>query len=388
MKTHSDRFAGTDPVSFVEQCLMSLRKIEGTDLFLTTAVPPMVKVNGALKPIADRILDHHDTSELAMALMRDDVYSKFTESREANFAMQFAGAGRFRINAFIQRGSIGLVFREIKAAIPSLEELGVPPVLKSLVNEKRGLILIVGGSGAGKTSTLASLIDHRNHTTQSHIISLEDPIEFLHHPARSVVTQREIGLDTMSWESGLKNALRQAPDALVLGEVRDRTAMEYAMHFSETGHLALSTLHANSASQAIERVVNLFPEDMREQIWIDMSLNLKAVVCQRLVPREHQETGQKGRVAAFEVLINTPLVAKRLMQADVHGLRELMERGADHGMKTVDQSLFELYEEGIIRYEDALRFAESVNDLKLAIKLNSQRFKHEQDSTGPALSLL
>ncbi|MFN7834543.1 MAG: PilT/PilU family type 4a pilus ATPase [Burkholderiaceae bacterium] len=366
-----------DPLGYIETCLKTLRARRATDLFLTVACPPTLKLDGANVPLDQPVLSAEQTEELARLLMKPEQWQDFKQTREANFAQQFPVYGRFRVNVFVQKGHVGIVMREICEAVPQAASLGIPASVLPMVMLKRGLILIVGSAGSGKTTTLAALVDHRNRSSRSHIVSLEDPIEFIHQPQGCIVTQREIGSDTESWASGLKNALRQSPDMMVIGEIRDRATMEYALNFAETGHLCLATLHCNNSSQAIERILNLFPEERQQQAWLDLSMNLRAIVGQRLVPLQKPGADGKGRMAVHEVLVNTPLVADLLLRGELHSLREIMDKGRDHGMQTFDQALFDLYERDLIRYEDCLRFAESVNDLKLSINLRSQRFRQD-----------
>ena len=377
----------SDARTFVESCLKILRQRKATDLFLTAGSPPTLKLNGVNLPLSQPPMTPQRTAEIAQDLLRDELRSEFKATNEANFAIQWENCGRFRVNIFVQKGCVGIVMREIRMDVPAAADIGLPNVLTQMVMLKRGLILFVGSAGSGKSTSLAAMVDHRNRLSRSHIISLEDPIEFVHQSLGCIVTQREIGADTASWDTGLKNALRQSPDMMVIGEVRDRTAMEYALNFAETGHLCMATLHANNSSQAIERVMNMFPEDRRQQVWMDLSINLRAIVGQRLVPLETVKADGNGRVAAHEVLVNTPLVADMLLRGELHVLRDIMDKSSDHGMQTFDQSLFKLYDDGLIRFEDALRFAESVNDLRLTIKMKSARFRAQGGDQGTVANL-
>ena len=354
---------------FITDLLRLMLGRGGSDLFLTADFPPAIKVDGAVTKVSPQPLTAQHTLELARALMNDKQAAEFEQSKECNFAIAPSGIGRFRVNAFIQQGRVGMVLRTIPMELPSIDGLALPQVLKEVVLSKRGLVIMVGGTGSGKSTSLAAMIDWRNQHTQGHIITVEDPIEFVHPHKNCIVTQREIGLDTDSWEIALKNTLRQAPDVIMMGEIRDRETMEHAIAFSETGHLCLATLHANSANQALDRIVNFFPDERRAQLLMDISLNMRAFISQRLLPRI---TG-RGRVAAVEVLLNSPLISDLIFKNEVAEIKELMKRSREQGMQTFDQALFDLYEAGQITYEDAMRNADSVNDLRLQIKLNSTR---------------
>jgi twitching motility protein PilU len=354
---------------FVHDLLGLMLRRQGSDLFLTADFPPAVKIDGRVTKVSAQPLTAQHTRALAAALMSPAQAAEFERTRECNFAVAPEGLGRFRVNAFVQQGRTGLVLRTIPSQLPSIDALGLPPVLKDVVMHPRGLVVLVGGTGSGKSTTLAAMIDWRNEHTQGHIVTVEDPIEFVHPHRNCIVTQREIGLDTEGWEAALKNALRQAPDVVVMGEIRDREAMEHALAFAETGHLCMATLHANSTNQALDRIIAFFPADRRTQLLMDLGLNLRAFVSQRLLPRE----GGRGRVAAVEVLLNSPLIADLVIKGDGPGVKELMKRSRELGMQTFDQSLFELYEAGLVAHEDALRHADSVNDLRLQIKLHSRR---------------
>jgi twitching motility protein PilU len=314
----------------------------------------------------------------ARAIMSDKQAAEFERTKECNFAISPAAIGRFRVNAFMQQGKVGLVIRVIPNSVPTIDGMGLPPVLKDVVMSKRGLCILVGATGCGKTTTLAAMVDWRNDQSFGHIITIEDPVEFVHAHKNCVVTHREIGLDTDNWDIALKNTLRQAPDVIMMGEIRDRTTMEHAIAFSETGHLCLATLHANNSNQALERILNFFPEDRRPQLLMDLSLNLRAIVSQRLVPRQDN----KGRTAAVEILLNTPLISDLVFKGEVSEIKEVMKKSRNLGMQTFDQSLFDAYESQLISYEDALRNADSLNDLRLQIKLNSQRAKTQDLAAG------
>ncbi|MGC3963240.1 MAG: PilT/PilU family type 4a pilus ATPase [Rhodocyclaceae bacterium] len=355
-------------IKFMNDLLKLMTSKKGSDLFITTGFPPAIKIDGKIVPQSNQLLSPQHTAELARAIMNDRQAAEFEATKECNFAISPSGIGRFRVNAFVQQGRIGLVARTIAQKIPTLDELGLPAVLKEIAMTKRGLVIFVGGTGTGKTTSLAAMVNYRNENSQGHIITLEDPIEFVHQHKNCVITQREVGLDTDSWEAGLKNTLRQAPDVILMGEIRDRETMDYAVAFAETGHLCLATLHANSSNQAIDRIINFFPEDRRPQLLMDLSLNLRALVSQRLLPMRDR----KGRVPAIEVMLNSPLISDLIFKGEVHEIKEVMRRSRELGMQTFDQALFDLYEAGLITFEDALRNADSVNDLRLQIKLNSK----------------
>ena len=354
---------------FLQELLRLMVHRRGSDLFLTAGFPPALKLDGQVTPVAAQSLSALQTQALARAVMSEAQWQEFERSKECNFAIAPAGIGRFRVNAFRQQGQTGLVLRVIPTTVPTLDGLVMPAVLKDVVMAKRGLCILVGATSSGKSTTLAAMVDWRNENSQGHIITIEDPIEFVHPHKRCVVTQREVGLDTDSWEVALKNTLRQAPDVILMGEIRDREAMEHAVAFAETGHLCLATLHANNANQALDRIVNFFPEERRSQLLMDLSLNLRALISQRLVPRQD---GQ-GRVAAVEVLLNSPLVSDLIFKGQVGEIKEAMKKSRNLGMQTFDQALFELFEAQAISLEDALRHADSLNDLRLQIKLHSQR---------------
>jgi twitching motility protein PilU len=353
---------------FLNDLLRLMVGKNGSDLFLTAEFPPAFKIDGRVTPVSTVPLTSQHTIELARALMNDRQAAEFEARKEVNFAISPTSIGRFRVNAFMQLGRVGIVLRTIKSEIPTLEGLRLPPVLRDLAMSKRGLVFVVGATGSGKSNTLAALIGHRNENSAGHIVTIEDPVEFVHPHRNSIVTHREIGVDTESWEIALRNTLRQAPDVIMIGEIRDRQTMEHAVAFSETGHLCLATLHSNSANQALDRIINFFPEDKRQQLLMDLSLNLRAIVSQRLIPL----AGGAGRVPAVEVMLNSPLIAELVFKGEVGLIKDIMKKSREMGMQTFDQHLFQLYEEGLIVYEDALRNADSVNDLRLNIKLNSR----------------
>lgn len=355
-------------LKFMHDLLRLMTHKKGSDLFITDGFPPAIKIDGKLTPVSNQVLTGAHTLELARAIMNDRQAAEFEATKECNFAISPPGIGRFRANAYIQRGRVGLVCRAINMNIPSMDELGLPPILKELASCKRGLILVVGGTGTGKSTTLAAMTDFRNAHSYGHIITIEEPIEYIFEHKNCIVTQREVGIDTDNWDIALKNTLRQAPDVIIMGEIRDREGMEYAIAYAETGHLALATLHANNANQTIDRIINFFPEEKRDQLLMDLSLNLRAIVSQRLVPRK----GGKGRLAAIEVLLNTPYIADLIGKGNIPDIKEVMKKSKEPGMITFDQALFDLYEAGRISYEDALRNADSINDLRLRIKLNSR----------------
>ncbi len=363
---------------FINDLLALLIARKGSDLFITADFPPAIKVDGKVVKVSAQPLSPQHTLVLARTIMSDKQAAEFERTKECNFAIAPSGIGRFRVSAFVQQGHIGLVLRVIPATIPTIDGLGVPPVLKDVVMNKRGLCILVGATGSGKSTTLAAMIDWRNEKAFDHIITIEDPVEFVHPHKNCIVTQREVGLDTESWHAALKNTLRQAPDVILMGEIRDRETMEHAIAFSETGHLCLATLHANSANQALDRIVNFFPEERRPQLLMDVSLNLRAIVSQRLLPMQKG----KGRVAAVEVMLNSPLIADLIFKGEVAEIKEIMKKSRNLGMQTFDQALFDLYETNQVTYEDALRNADSVNDLRLQIKLNSQRSKTTDLAAG------
>jgi twitching motility protein PilU len=350
----------------------------GSDLFITSGFPPAIKIDGKMTPVSSQPLSGSHTSDLARAIMNDKQAAGFELSKEANFAISPGDLGRFRVSAFMQMGCVGMVLRVITTTIPKFEDLELPDVLKDVIMTKRGLVIMVGATGSGKSTTMAAMVGYRNENSYGHIITIEDPVEFVHPHRNCVITQREVGVDTDSFEAALKNSLRQAPDVIQIGEIRDRETMEHAIAFAETGHLCLATLHANSANQALDRIINFFPEERRQQLLMDLSLNMKGLISQRLIPRK--ET--KGRVVAIEIMLNSPLISDLIFKGDVHEIKEIMKKSRELGMQTFDQALFDLYEADKISYEDALRNADSVNDLRLNIKLNSKHAKNRDLSAG------
>ena len=363
---------------FINDLLKLMISRNGSDLFITADFPPAVKVDGKITKVSPQPLNASHTLTLARSIMNDKQVAEFERTKECNFAVAPPGVGRFRVNAFIQQGKVGMVMRTIPMTLPTIDGLGVPQILKEIVTAKRGLCILVGATGSGKSTTLAAMVDWRNENSFGHIITIEDPIEFVHPHKNCVVTQREVGLDTESWGAALKNTLRQAPDVILMGEIRDRETMEHAVAFSETGHLCLATLHANSANQALDRIINFFPEERRGQLLMDLSLNLKALVSQRLIPR--QDT--KGRAAVVEIMLNSPLISDLIFKGDVAEIKEIRKKSRNLGMQTFDQALFDAYEANLITFEDALRNADSLNDLRLQIKLNSQRGRAQDLSAG------
>ncbi len=336
-----------------------------SDLFITAGMPPSMKINGRLKPVSQSTLTPEQAREVVLSVMTADQRKEFDTQHECNFAISSSGVGRFRVSAFYQRNHCGMVLRRIETTIPSIEELSLPPVIKNLAMTKRGLIIFVGATGTGKSTSLASMIGYRNQNSTGHIITIEDPIEYVHQHAGCIVTQREVGIDTDSFETALKNTLRQAPDIILIGEIRTRETMDHAIAFAETGHLCLATLHANNANQAMDRIINFFPEERRDQLLMDLSLNLKSILAQQLIPTPDG----KGRRVAVEVLINTPLASDMIRKGEVHNLKDLMKRSNQQGMKTFDQALYELYRDGEITQDDALHYADSANEVRLMIKL-------------------
>ena len=333
--------------------------------------PPAVKIDGKVTPVSKTKLTSENTKALCYAIMNDRQLKEYEATKECNFAIAPTGIGRFRANAFIQQSACGLVLRTIETEVPNLDKLGLPEVMKEIIMTKRGLVIMVGGTGSGKSTSLAAMIDHRNANSFGHIITIEDPIEYVHPHKNCILMQREVGVDTDDWGIALKNTLRQAPDVILLGEIRDRETMEFGIAFAETGHLAVATLHANSSNQALDRIINFFPEERRQQLLMDLSLNLKGVISQRLL----KKTDSKGRVAAIEVLLNSPLISDLILKGEVHSIKEIMSKSNELGMKTFDQALFDLYEEDLITLEDALRNADSMNELRLRIKLEGKAAK-------------
>ena len=373
----------TNPPSAKDELFTWLRhmnKYKGSDLFITTNFPPAMKVDGKITPITDEPLTSEKCMEIAFSIMSTKQIEEFSSTNECNFAISLPDTSRFRVNAMVQRGAAALVFRSITSKIPNFDSLNLPPVLKDVVMKKRGLVIFVGGTGSGKSTSLAAMVDHRNENCQDHIITIEDPIEFVHQHKKSIITQREVGVDTENWFAALKNTLRQAPDVILIGEIRDRETMDYALAFAETGHLCLATLHANNSNQALDRIINFFPEERRTQLLTDLSLNLQAFISQRLIPRE----GGKGRVAAVEILLNSPIISEMIQKGEIHSIKEMMKKSTAMGMQTFDQALYELYERGDISFQDAIKNADSAHDLRLDIQLRSRRAQN----AGPDLELI
>src|ERR1700754_2851701 len=370
-------------IRLMQDLLRRMVEKKGSDLFITAGFPPAIKVDGEIRPQSDRSLTAEQSASLVRAIMNDRQTKEFDATKECNFAIAPPGIGRFRVSAFVQQGYTGAVVRTINAKIPTLEELELPPVLKEVVLSKRGFVILVGGTGSGKSTSLAAMVGYRNEKTRGHIVTIEDPVEYVHAHKGCVVTHREVGVDCETWHLALKNTLRQAPDVILIGEIRDRETMEYGIQFAETGHLVLATLHANSANQALDRVINFFPDERREQLLMDLSLNIRALISQRLIPRE----SGSGRIAATEVMLNSPLIQDLIFKGEVAKIKEVMSRSTRLGIKTFDQSLFELYESGYISYEDALRNADSKNELRLRIKLESRR-EHVDAGDGGALQIV
>jgi twitching motility protein PilU len=365
-------------IKFMRDLLKLMVEKRGSDLFITVGFPPAIKVDGKVSPVSKSNLTSENTKAMVYAIMNDKQLKEFEATKECNFAVSPVGIGRFRTNAFVQQGYCGLVMRTIQTNVPTIDKLGLPEVLKDVVMTKNGLVIMVGGTGSGKSTSLAAMIDYRNTNSYGHIITVEDPIEFVHNHKNCIIMQREVGVDTDDWDIALKNSLRQAPDVILLGEIRDRETMEFGIAFAETGHLAMATLHANSANQAMDRIINFFPEDRRQQLLMDLSLNLKAVISQRLLKRRDGE----GRVAAIEILLNSPLIQDLILKGDIPEIKEIMKRSNEIGMKTFDQALFDLYEADMITYEDALRNADSMNELRLRIKLEGKASKDTDKMAG------
>jgi len=365
-------------IKFVHELLRVMVSKRASDLFVTAGFPPAFKVDGKMTPVSNQSLTPTHTMEVARAIMNDKQAQEFEANKECNFAISPQGIGRFRVNAFVQQGRIGLVLRTITTTIPRFEDLGLPDILKDVVMTKRGLVIVVGATGSGKSTTLAAMLGYRNENSYGHIITIEDPVEFVHDHKNCLITQREVGVDTESWHAALKNTLRQAPDVILIGEIRDRETMDYAIAFAETGHLALATLHANSSNQALDRIINFFPEERRAQLLMDLSLNLKGMISQRLIPKRDGP----GRVAAIEIMLNSPLISDLIFKGEVHEIKEIMKKSRELGMQSFDQALFDLYEGGLISYEDAMRNADSMNELRLAIKLHGHEAKEKDMLTG------
>ncbi len=362
-------FNGEQAKAYIVKLLTAMSAAGGSDLFISKDFPPSMKLQGAMKPLVNQKLSAEIARELAYALMNERQRGEFERDLEANFAVSIPGVSRFRVNIFVQQQNVGMVVRTIVNDIPTLDQLALPPILKELVMTKRGLVLVVGATGSGKSTSLAAMIHHRNCSSAGHIVTVEDPVEFVHQSQLSLITHREVGIDTHSWHNALKNTLRQAPDVILIGEVRDTETMEHAIAFAETGHLCLGTLHSNSANQTIDRIINFFSEERRKQLLMDLSSNLKAIISQRLI---RTEDGM-GRRAAMEILINTPIIADKLLKGEFHEIKEIMQKSRELGMMTFDASLFELYDEGAIGYDEAIRNADSANELRLNVKLHSKR---------------
>ncbi|MDN5936957.1 MAG: PilT/PilU family type 4a pilus ATPase [Nitrosospira sp.] len=371
-------------VRLTQNLLRKMVEKEGSDLFITTGFPPAIKVDGQIHKATDTPLTAEQSAMMVRSIMNDKQIKEFDGTKECNFAISPQGIGRFRVSAFIQQGMVGAVLRTITTEIPTLAELELPPILKDVVMNKRGLVIVVGGTGSGKSTTLAAMIGHRNANSKGHIISIEDPVEYVHPHQGCVITQREVGVDTESWHAALKNTLRQAPDVILIGEIRDKATMEYGIQFAETGHLCLATLHANSANQALDRIINFFPEERRQQLLMDVSLNTKAFVSQRLIPRE----SGVGRVAAMEIMLNSPLIADLIFKGEVSHIKEIMAKSTRLGMQTFDQALFTLYEDSVISYEEAMRNADSKNELRLRVKLESKREDGVTEQQAESLNIL
>jgi twitching motility protein PilU len=371
-------------IRLMQDLLRRMVDRKGSDLFITAGFPPAMKIDGEVRPQTDKVLAPEQSAVLVRSIMNDRQTREFDSTKEANFAIAPAGIGRFRVSAFVQQGHTGCVIRQINATIPAIEELELPAILKDIVMSKRGIVIVVGATGSGKSTTLAAMVGYRNEKTRGHIVTIEDPVEYVHAHRGCVVTHREVGVDTDSWHTALKNTLRQAPDVIMIGEIRDRETMEYAIQFAETGHLVLATLHANSSNQALDRAINFFPEEKREQLLMDLSLNIRSLVSQRLVPREKTE----GRIAAVEIMIGTPLVSDLIFRGEVTKIKEVMARSNRLGMKTFDQALFDLYEAGTISYEEGLRNADSKNELRLRIKLESKREDRLQAEASSTLRIV
>src|ERR1700674_190802 len=363
---------------FMHELLRVMVSRRASDLFITVGFPPAIKVDGKLTPVSNQTLTPQHTIELSRAIMNEKQQKEFEDTQECNFALQVPAIGRFRCNAFIQMQRVGIVLRTITTQIPKMEDLGLPPILTDIALAKRGLVIFVGATGSGKSTSLAGMVGYRNENSYGHIITIEDPVEYVHEHRNCIVSQREVGVDTDNWFAALKNTLRQAPDVILIGELRDRDTMEYAIAFAETSHLCLTTLHANNANQALDRIINFFPEDRRQQLLMDLSLNMRAFISQRLITRKDGV----GRVAAVEVMLNSPLISDLIFKGEVHEIKELMSRSRELGMQTFDQALFDLFDNELISYEDALRNADSVNDLRLRIKLESKGSKDRDLTAG------
>ena len=371
-------------VRLTQNLLRKMVERNGSDLFITRGFPPAIKVDGTIHKATDTPLSADQSAMMVRSIMNDKQIKEFDATKECNFAIAPQGIGRFRVSAFIQQGYVGAVLRTITTEIPTLEDLELPPILKDVVMNKRGIVIVVGGTGSGKSTTLAAMIGHRNENSRGHIVSIEDPVEYVHPHKGCVITQREVGIDTETWHNALRNTLRQAPDVILIGEIRDRETMQYAIQFAETGHLCLATLHANSANQALDRIINFFPEERRHQLLMDLSLNTRGFISQRLIPRE----GGIGRIAAMEIMLNTPLIADLIFKGEVGQIKDIMAKSTRLGMQTFDQALFDLYEGGTISYEEAMRNADSKNELRLRIKLESKRDSSIADRQSESLRIM
>ncbi len=365
-------------IKFMLDLLKLMRQRNASDLFITVGFPPAMKIDGKMTPVTKQALTPENAKALTYCIMNDRQLKEFEATKECNFAISPPGVGRYRCNAYVQQGHPGLVVRTITTEVPNLDKLGLPEVLKDLVMTKNGLIIMVGGTGSGKSTSLAAMIDYRNANSYGHIITIEDPIEYVHPHKNCVIMQREVGVDTDDWDIALKNTLRQAPDVILLGEIRDRETMEFAIQFAETGHLALATLHANNANQALDRIINFFPEERRGQLLMDLSANLRSIISQRLLKKRDG----KGRVAAIEIMINSPLIKDLILKGELHSIKPIMAKSNELGMKTFDQALFDLYEAEQITFDDAIRYADSANELRLRIKLESKAAKERDVMDG------
>ena len=366
----------------MQTLLKKLVGMNGSDLFITAGFPPAIKVDGEIHRAGEQALTPEQSAVIVRSIMNDKQAREFDATKECNFAISPQGIGRFRVSVFIQQGAVGAVLRTIITDIPTFEQLELPDILQDVAMTKRGLVIMVGATGSGKSTTLAAMVGYRNDNSRGHIVTIEDPVEYVHPHRKCIITQREVGVDTDNWHNALKNTLRQAPDVILIGEIRDRETMEYGIQFAETGHLCLATLHANSANQALDRVINFFPEDKRDQLLMDMSLNIQALVSQRLLPR----SGGKGRVAAMEIMLRSPLIADLILKGEVPQIKEIMAKSTRLGMKTFDQDLFDLYEAGKIDYEEAMRNADSKNELRLRVKLESKRGGEAAEAGGLELA--
>ncbi len=365
-------------IKFMLDLLKLMLKKKASDLFITSGFPPAMKIDGKMTPVSKQALTTESAKALTYSIMNDRQLKEYDATKECNFAVSPPGIGRFRCNAFVQQGRPGLVMRTISTDVPSIDALRLPDVLKDVIMTKNGLVIMVGGTGSGKSTSLAAMIDYRNTNTYGHIITIEDPVEFVHPHKNCVIMQREVGVDTEGWDVALKNTLRQAPDVILLGEIRDRETMEFAIQFAETGHLALATLHANNANQALDRIINFFPEERRTQLLMDLSANLKGIISQRLL----KKADGAGRVAAIEILLNSPLISDLILKGEMHEIKPIMAKSNELGMKTFDQALFDLYESDQITYDDAMRYADAVNELRLRIKLEGKEAKSQDALSG------